>query len=64
MVVLILGICFFMPPLAHIFQVDRMLFGIPATLVYLFAIWALLIIVTARLAPRMRNGDTDRNTDV
>lgn len=46
-VLFLLGVFLFNPPLLSIFDVPRALFGIPLLYVYLFACWgALLLLVT------------------
>ena len=57
LVLLLCGILLLMPPLASAFHVDGRVLGLPATLVYLFVVWALLILAAARLAPRLDQGD-------
>ena len=51
-----------LPPLAGIFQSEAKLFGIPVTLLYLFAIWLALIVGTAWLSQALTRGEdsTDR----
>lgn len=61
-IVLLLGIVLLMPPLAGIFQIDARIYGIPATLLYLFVVWACLIIATAVLARALMNSDTPPET--
>jgi hypothetical protein len=41
------------PPLGGIFEVEATVWGVPFLLVYLFAVWALLIAGTAALARRL-----------
>ena len=53
----LVGLVLLMPPVAAIFHVDSKLFQIPATLIYLFAVWALLIIGAALLSRPLREGD-------
>lgn len=49
--------CFLLtPPLAAIFQLDIRIFGIPFTGLYLFAVWAGLIIGAARLSRQLQHG--------
>lgn len=57
-IVLLLGVVLLMPPLAGIFQIEARIFGLPATLVYLFIIWAGLILATAVLARALMRSDT------
>ncbi|MEM7058351.1 MAG: hypothetical protein AAF557_12230 [Pseudomonadota bacterium] len=57
-IVLIMGIVLLMPPLAGIFQIDARILGLPATLVYLFLVWAGLILATSMLARALMRSDT------
>lgn len=50
LVLLIIGLVFLMPPIAGVFHVEARVFGLPATLLYLFAVWGLLIILARNLA--------------
>ena len=61
LILLLIGLALLMPPLAKIFQIDAKLAGVPATLIYLFVVWAVLIIGAARLARPLR--DADGNED-
>ncbi len=61
LVVLIFGLVLFMPPIALIFVVDFKLFGVPLALLYLFVVWATLILVTAWLAPRLDDRQPDES---
>ncbi len=44
------------PPVAGVFHLDTKIAGVPFTLVYLFAVWALLIAGAAALSRRLRDG--------
>ena len=58
LILLLVGIALLMPPLAGIFHFEGKLLGIPGTLVYVFVVWAVLILGAARLArPLQRTGD-------
>ncbi|MEM9139319.1 MAG: hypothetical protein AAGB15_05770 [Pseudomonadota bacterium] len=50
LVLLVIGLVLLMPPVAGIFHIDARVFGVPATLLYLFAVWALLIVIARSLA--------------
>ncbi len=50
------GLILLTPPVAGIFHLDVKIAGIPFTLVYLFAVWALLIAGAAALSRRLRDG--------
>jgi hypothetical protein len=38
------GALLIMPPLAVVFQIQRRVFGVPAEVIYLFVVWALLVV--------------------
>jgi hypothetical protein len=65
----LIGLILLMPPVAGIFQLDSKIGGIPATLVYIFVVWAGLIAGAAALSRRLRrsadanSGETDREAD-
>ena len=61
-IVLLLGIVLLMPPIAGIFEIEALVFGLPATLIYLFVVWAGLIIATAILARALMRSDTPPET--
>jgi hypothetical protein len=50
----LVGALLLLPPLAGIFQLEVLVFGLPFTAVYLFAVWAFLIAGAALLAPRLQ----------
>ena len=51
----LVGLILLMPPIAGIFQFDAKLAGVPVTVLYLFAVWALLI-AGASLSRNLRDG--------
>ncbi len=56
----IFGALLIMPPLASLFQVERRLLGIPIEVIYLFAVWTALAVLTwwlGRLLPREPSAD-------
>lgn len=56
----VLGGLLMLPPLVYVFNQDLIHFGIPQIVLYLFALWLLLIIGTAAFAhamPRDRGHD-------
>ncbi len=59
-VVLILGAVLLLPPVGSIALVDAALFGLPVPIIYVFAVWALLIAAAASLA---RGLDQDMPSD-
>lgn len=53
----LVGAILFLPPVAAIFRVDATVAGIPLLVLYIFAVWAALILAAAALAPRLRESD-------
>lgn len=49
----ILGTMLFMPPLVLLFNVRARLLGVPAEVIYLFAVWIVLVAGTAWFAYRL-----------
>ncbi len=54
---LVLGIVLLMPPMVRIAQIDTTFFGLPFALVYLFVVWALLVLGAALLARPLRDSE-------
>ena len=54
-VLTLLGCVLLLPPLASVFALDARVLGVPLTLGYLFFVWAVLIVLTWRLAHRMED---------
>lgn len=52
----LLGLGLFTPPVIALFGAGPGLFGAPAVVVYLFAVWAGLIIAARGLSRRLRRG--------
>ena len=52
-VLLLLGIVFLVSPVAAIFQIDAKLIGVPVTLIYLFVVWAAMIVGARFLSHRL-----------
>jgi hypothetical protein len=50
----LVGVILFLPPVAGIFRLDATVQGVPLTLGYLFAVWALLITGAFALSRRLR----------
>lgn len=51
-----------LPPFLNLFTIRRLLFGIPLEVVYIFTIWALLVVAAAvlsRLLPRPSNASAE-----
>jgi hypothetical protein len=59
LVLTLLGALLFMPPLASVFQIHRLMFGIPAEVIYLFLVWVLLIAGTGWLSTRLPREEED-----
>ena len=56
----VVGLVLFMPPIASIFPVEGSLGGVPAPVVYIFSVWAGLIVGAFLLARRIsRRGDPE-----
>lgn len=51
-----LGLILLMPPFAGVFEVDVKLGGVPVILIYLFVVWAALILGAFRLSRRLDSG--------
>lgn len=56
-VLTLLGVALLLPPAAGLFQLEGKLFGLPATLIYLFAVWAGLIAGAGLIARRLLESD-------
>ena len=54
---LIAGAALLLPPFALLFHTNGLLFGLPATLVYIFVVWALLILGGRAVARDLRDRD-------
>ncbi len=57
MVLLLVGIVLLMPPLIGVSFVDAKIAGIPAPLIYVFGVWALLIGIAFALAGPLADSD-------
>ena len=62
LVLLLIGMVLLMPPVAPLFHVDSKLFGLPATLIYLFALWAVLILGARLLAKPLQRTTEQADT--
>lgn len=60
-VLLFVGVVLLVPPLAGIALIDDLAFGIPIPLLYVFSVWAGLIIAGALLARPLRAFDQPAN---
>ncbi len=56
------GIVALMPPIAGVALIDAKLFGLPVALIYIFAVWALLIVGATMLARPLRDSDVDTSS--
>lgn len=56
MILPLVGLILLAPPVGEIFLLDAKIAGVPFTLVYVFAVWALVIAGAAMLARRLRAG--------
>lgn len=56
------GIAFLMPPIAGISLIDDDIAGMPVPMLYLFVIWALLIVGAAALARKLRESEDASST--
>ncbi len=54
---LLVGTVALMPPIAGIFLINGTILGIPFTLLYVLAVWALLVIGAAALSRTLRDSD-------
>ena len=59
----LVGLLLLVPPIAAIFQIEARIGGVPFLLVYLFAVWAVLIAGAAGLAGRLRDIDAGVGAD-
>jgi hypothetical protein len=58
----LVGVILLLPPVGGIFVLEGTVAGLPATLAYVFGVWALLIAGAAALARRLRDS-TGREPD-
>ncbi|HSF94268.1 MAG TPA: hypothetical protein VLA52_04515 [Thermohalobaculum sp.] len=49
----LVGFALLMPPFARVFDLDLKIAGVPFTLIYLFTVWAVLILCGWRLSRRL-----------
>ncbi|HEY9009544.1 MAG TPA: hypothetical protein VIN06_00860 [Devosia sp.] len=55
----ILGTMLLMPPLVLLFNVEVRFFGVPVEVIYLFAVWLVLVLGTAWFAYRLPDDRED-----
>ncbi|RMF38483.1 MAG: hypothetical protein D6754_07440 [Alphaproteobacteria bacterium] len=53
----VFGALLFLPPIVRLFTGPVTLFGIPLIVLYIFSVWALLILLCLRLARRLHLAD-------
>lgn len=58
MAILLVGIALVMPPFAQVVLVDTNLFGLPIPLLYIFTVWAALILGAAVMARPLSKAGT------
>ncbi len=58
----LIGLLLLTPPVAQIFAVDTSFIGVPAVVVYVFAIWVALILIAKRLSGLLASNDADEQT--
>lgn len=56
------GALLIMPPLALVFQLRQSVLGLPAGVVYLFVVWALLILCAGWLSGRLPRESDDNQS--
>jgi hypothetical protein len=60
LILTLLGAVLFMPPIATVFQIQRRIFGAPSEVIYLFAVWVLLVVGAWWLSKRLpREGEDE-----
>ena len=60
----LLGALMILPPLAVVFQLERLVFGVPAEVIYLFTCWAALIGAAYWLSRRLpHEAEAEPNED-
>ena len=59
LVLTLLGAVLFMPPIATVFQIHRLVLGVPSEVIYLFAVWVLLVVGAWWLSRRLPREDED-----
>jgi len=57
LVLVLVGCILLMPPVAAIFQLDATWNGVPATLMFVFTIWGVLIVGAAALSKSLNQED-------
>ncbi|MEM6460614.1 MAG: hypothetical protein AAF724_01720 [Pseudomonadota bacterium] len=57
MVLVLVGIALFVPPIVGVSQIDAKIGGVPVPLLFVFGAWALLIVAAFFLADRLSDGE-------
>ncbi len=57
------GVILFLPPFAQAFDIDAQIGGVPVPLLYIFGVWAVLILGAARIARRLANGEAEHGSE-
>ena len=59
----IMGTMLFLPPLVLLFNVETRVFGVPAEVIYLFAVWLALVLGAAWFSYRMPHEGEEKGED-
>jgi hypothetical protein len=59
----IMGTMLFLPPLVLLFNVRARFLGVPAEVIYLFAVWLVLVAGTAWFSSRMPHEGDEKSED-
>lgn len=60
----LIGLLLFIPPIAGIFDINTLIGGIPFTVIYLFVVWGLLIFSAFRLSRNLANIDDNETSSI
>lgn len=63
LVLVAFGLILLLPPIAGIFHVETKIFSIPATLIYVFVVWAALIAAAAFISRPLQRADEVKEGD-
>ncbi|MEM7668535.1 MAG: hypothetical protein AAF317_05200 [Pseudomonadota bacterium] len=55
------GLLFLTPPVANMFAVDGLIFGIPVLVAYIFTVWGILILCARALARRLADAQLEES---
>ena len=59
----VVGTLLFLPPLVLLFNFKARVFGVPAEVIYLFAVWLVLVLGTAWFSNRMPHEGDEKADD-